>query len=174
MKNFFAAFKNKQTTVEILKSVAVGLISNAVDFLLTAIFLYAYGNKYYDGFWGVFTGATTSGTPYSPQVSVYITATVIGFVFAILVNYILSSIFVFKYGNVGKNKRGFIKFLIFSAIGLGITSLGSWIGYDVIGGNMWIVKLIVQFIVFIYNFVTRRLFIFNVNLIRDDGNTINL
>ncbi len=39
---------------------------------------------------------------------------------------------------------------------------------------MWIVKLIVQFIVFIYNFVTRRLFIFNVNLIRDDENTINL
>ena len=70
MKNFFAAFKNKQTTVEILKSVAVGLISNAVDFLLTAIFLYAYGNKYYDGFWVVFTCATTSGTPYSPQVSV--------------------------------------------------------------------------------------------------------
>lgn len=171
---FFAAFKNKQTTIELIKSIAVGLASNAVDFLLTAVFLYAYGNEYYDGFWGVFSGATVGGIPYEPQASVYITATVIGFISAVLVNYLLSSVFVFKYGNVGKNKRGFIKFAVFSAIGLGITSLFSWIGYDVIGGNIWIVKLIVQFIVFIYNFITRRLFIFNVDLIRDDENTINL
>ena len=160
----FAAFKNKQTTLEILKSIAVGLASNAVDFLFTAVFLYAYGHEHYDGFWGVFSGAT----------SVYITATAIGFITAVLLNYLLSSIFVFKYGAVGKNKLGFVKFVIFSVIGLGLTSLGSWIGYDVIGGNMWIVKLIVQFIVFIYNFITRRLFIFNVALIRNDEDTINL
>ncbi|MCM1367327.1 MAG: GtrA family protein [Roseburia sp.] len=175
MKNgIFSAFKDKQTTVEVLKSIAVGLFSNAVDFLLTAAFLYAYGHEYYNGFLGVFTGATTGGTAYDPPSSVYVSATAIGFVAAILINYILSSIFVYKYGNVGKNKRGFVKFIIFSAIGLGITSLGSWIGYDVIGGNMWIVKLIVQLIVFVYNFITRRLFIFNVELIRDDENTINL
>lgn len=169
----FNTFKNKQTTLEFLKSIAVGLASNAVDFLLTAVFLYAYGHAHYDGFWGVFSGATVGGA-YSPQLSVYITATVIGYISAILVNYILSSFFVFKYGNVGKNSYGFLKFVIFSAIGLGITSLGSWIGYDVLGGNIWIVKLIVQLIVFVYNFVTRRLFIFNVDLIRDDENTINL
>ncbi len=171
-KGIFSAFKNKQMTIEVLKSIAVGLASNAIDFLLTAVFLYAYGHDYYDGFLGVFTGATV--TEYHPPNSIYITATVIGFVSAVLVNYLLSSIFVFKYGNVGKTKLGFIKFIIFSAIGLGITSLGSWIGYDLIGGNIWIVKVIVQFIVFIYNFVTRRLFIYNVNLIRDDENTINL
>ncbi|MDE7164461.1 MAG: GtrA family protein [Clostridiales bacterium] len=167
-------FLKKQTTLEFLKSVAVGLASNAVDFLLTAVFLYAYGHEHYDGFWGVFSGATVGGTPYSPQFSVYITATVIGYISAILVNYLLSSIFVFKYGNVGKNKYGFLKFLFFSAIGLGLTSLGSWIGYDLLGGNIWVVKLIVQLIVFVYNFITRRLFIFNVNLIRDDENTISL
>ena len=170
----FEAFKNKQTTLEALKSIAVGLASSAVDFLFTAIFLYAYGHEHYNGFWGVFTGSTVSGVPYDPPTSVYITATVIGFIISVLLNYILSSLFVFKYGAVGKNKRGFVKFLIFSLIGLGITSLASWIGYDVIGGNMWITKLIVQLIVFFYNFVTRRLFIFNVNLIRNDENTINL
>ena len=58
----FAAFKNKQTTLEILKSIAVGLASNAVDFLFTAVFLYAYGHEHYDGFWGVFSGATVGGT----------------------------------------------------------------------------------------------------------------
>ncbi|MBD5131682.1 MAG: GtrA family protein [Clostridiales bacterium] len=172
--HLFGVFKNKQTTLEFLKSIVVGWASNAVDFLLTAIFLYAYGNEHYAGFWGVFSGATKDGIPYSPSVSVYITATVIGFVASVAVNYILSSVFVYKYGNVGKTKRGFAKFMIFSAIGLGLTSFGSWIGYDVIGGNMWLVKLIVQLIVFVYNFITRRLFIFNVDLIRDDENTINL
>lgn len=172
MNRFFSALKG-QTTLEILKSIAVGLASNAIDFLLTAVFLYAYGHMHYDGFWGVFSGATVNG-PYSPPVSVYITATVIGFITAVLVNYLLSSVFVFKYGNIGKNKAGFIKFLIFSAIGLGITSLASWIGYDVIGGNIWVVKVIVQLMVFVYNFITRRLFIYNVELIRDDENTINL
>lgn len=174
MKSEIIAFFKKSTTLEFLKSIAVGLASNAVDFLLTAVFLYAYGHDYYDGFFGVFSGATVGNVPYSPPFSIYITATVIGYISAILVNYLLSSIFVFKYGNVGKTKYGFLKFLFFSAIGLGITSLGSWIGYDVIGGNIWIVKLLVQLIVFVYNFITRRLFIFNVNLIRDDENTINL
>ncbi len=172
-KEFFELLK-KQTTLEFLKSIAVGLASSAVDFLLTAVFLYAHGHDFYVGFWGVFSGATVGNVPYSPTFSVYITATVIGFISAVFVNYVLSLIFVYKYGNVGKNKYGFIKFMFFSAIGLGLTSLGSWIGYDVIGGNIWIVKLIVQFIVFVYNFMMRKLFIFNVNFIRDDENTINL
>lgn len=167
--SLFSAFKNKQTTLEILKSIAVGLASNAVDFLLTAVFLYAYGHEHYNGFGEVFFGSD-----FSPPASIYITATAIGFVTAVLLNYILSSVFVFKYGAVGKNKSGFLKFMVFSAIGLGLTSLGSWIGYDLIKGNMWIVKLIVQLIVFVYNFITRRMFIFNVDLIRDDENTINL
>lgn len=167
-------FKNKQTALEFLKSIAVGLFSNAVDFLLTALFLYAYGHEYYNGFIGVFTGSTLEGVTYHPPSSIYITATVIGFISAILLNYFLSSIFVYKYGNVGKNKLGFVKFIIFSAIGLGLTSLFSWLGYDVLGCNLWLTKLVIQFIVFMYNFITRKLFIFNVNLIRDDENTINL
>ena len=58
MKKEFLEILKKQTTLEFLKSMAVGLASNAVDFLLTAVFLYAYGHDYYDGFWGVFSGAT--------------------------------------------------------------------------------------------------------------------
>lgn len=170
--DLFAAFKNKQTTIELLKSIAVGLASNAIDFLLTAVFIYAYGHDYYDGFWGVFTGSTVAA--YTPPISVYMTANVIGFISAILLNYFLSSVFVFQYGNVGKNKSGFIKFLILSAIGLGLTSLGGWLGYDVLNCNLWLTKLVVQFLVFIYNFITRRIFIFNLELIRDDENTIKL
>ncbi len=171
---FFSELKDKKTLLELLKSMAVGLFCNAIDFLLSAAFIYAYGHEIYDGFWGVFTGATVTGVPYDVPSSIYITANAIGFVTAVLLNYILSSVFVFKYGNVGKNKIGFIKFIVISLIGLGITSLGSWIGYDLLGCNLWLTKLVVQFIVFIYNYLMRRFFIFNINLIRDDENTISL
>lgn len=173
-RNFFASLKDKQTVIEILKSIAVGLFSNAIDFLLTALFLYAFCHEHYNGFWGVFTGATIDGLPYDPPSSSYIIATAIGFIAAVVVNYILSSIFVFKHGNVGKTKFGFIKFAVFSAVGLGLTSLFNWIGYDVLGCNPWLTKLVVQFIIFFYNFITRRLFIFNAELIRDDEHTIKL
>lgn len=164
---------SKQAPIEFLKSIAVGLFSNGIDFLLTAVFLYAFGHDHYNGFGGVFTGAAIDGV-YTPPTSVYITSNAIGFIIAVLINYLLSSLFVFKYGNVGKNKVGFIKFSIFSLIGLGLTSLGCYIGYDVFGCNLWLTKLVVQGIVFVYNFLTRKFFIFNVNLIRDDQNTINL
>ena len=169
MKNIFSMFKDKHAVIEFLKSMAVVFFLNAVDFLLTALFLYAYGHEHYDGFLQLFTGGG-----YEPPTSIYITANVIGFVCAILVNYLLSSIFVFKYGNVGKTKKGFVKFLLFSLLGLGLTSLGCYIGYDVLGCNPWLTKIVIQCIVFVYNFITRRLFIFNVDLIRDDENTINL
>lgn len=171
---FFSELKDKKTVIEILKSIAVGLASSAVDFLFTAIFLYATESSNYKSFFGVFAGVTVDGVPYSPPFSIYITATVIGFTAGVILNYILSSIFVFKYGNIGKSKSGLIKFFGFSLIGLGLTSLMSWIGYDVLGCNLWLTKLVVQLIVFVYNFVTRRLFIYNLNLIRDDENTISL
>ena len=82
--------------------------------------------------------------------------------------------FVYEYGNVGKNKKGFIKFLIFTLIGLSITTLGNYIGHTLIGGNVWLVKWIVVLIVFLFNFFTRKYFIFNIALIQDDENTINL
>lgn len=164
----------KQFGGEFLKSIACGIFSNTLDFILTAVIIYAAGHEHYPNFFAAFTGQTIDNIAYSPPSSIYLSATVLGFVVAVIVNYILSYHFVYKNGNVGKNKKGFLKFIIFSAIGLALTSLGSWIGYDVLGGNMWITKLIVQLIVFVYNFLTRKFFIFNIDLIRDDENTIQL
>ena len=45
-------------------------------------------------------------------------------------------------------------------IGLFINMGGMWLGYDIIGINEWITKIIMTFVVLVYNFVTRKVFIF--------------
>ncbi len=177
MKEFFRALKSKRIRREYLKSIAVGIISTVIDFIITALILYMAGHEYYSGFLGVFTGATKSGAPYSPPMSIYITSIVLSFIVSILFNYIMSAFFVYEYGNVGKNAKGFTKFAVFALIGLTITTVGSLICSNVFGlsgSNVWWIKITIAVVVFIFNFFTRKYFVFNIALIRDDENTINL
>ena len=85
--------------------------------------------------------------------------------------------FVYEYGNVGKNAKGFTKFAIFALIGLTITTVGSLLCSLVFGLNgskIWWIKITITVVVFVFNFFTRKYFVFNIALIRDDENTINL
>lgn len=172
MNEFFNALKNKRARKEYIKSIVVGWISTALDFLVTAIILYIAGRKQYTGFMSVFTGNTITGEPYDPILSVYLMSIVVSFIISVSVNYLLSAFFVYEYGNVGRNAKGFVKFMVFSLIGLTITTLGSFIGISLIG-NVWVVKILVTLIVFVFNFFTRKYFVFNIALIRDDD-TISL
>ena len=89
----------------------------------------------------------------------------------------MSAFFVYEYGNVGKNAKGFTKFAVFALIGLTITTVGSLICSNVFGlsgSNVWWIKITIAVVVFIFNFFTRKYFVFNIALIRDDENTINL
>ena len=154
----------------------VGAAATLLDFLFTALILYMAGHEHYDGFIGVFTGKTVGGA-YAPPMSIYITATVLGFIVSVLFTYIMCVFFVYEYGNVGKNGRGFIKFAVFAAIGLTITTVSSLICSHIFGlhgSNVWWIKITTAVIVFVFNFFTRKYFVFNIALIRDDENTINL
>ena len=175
MKEFFHALKNKRARREYIKSIIVGLCSTAIDFLSTALILYAECHDSYGGFFNVFTGATVDG--FEPPISIYITATVVGAVLSVVFNYVMCVFFVYQYGNVGKNKKGFLKFSILALIGIAITTAGSllcshFFGLD--GSKVWWIKIAIAIVVFVYNFFTRKHFVFNIALIRDDENTINL
>ena len=37
---------------------------------------------------------------------------------------------------------------------------GMWLGYDIIGINEWVTKIIMTLVVLVYNFTTRKIFIF--------------
>lgn len=177
MREFFNALKSKRVRREFAKSIAVGTLSTLIDFLITALILYAAAHNRYDGFFAVFTGRTIDGAPYSPPISIYMTSIVLSFIVSVLFNYVMSMRFVYEYGNVGKNAKGFTKFAIFALIGLTITTLGSLIcslTVGLSGAKVWWIKISITVVVFVFNFFTRKYFVFNIALIRDDEHTINL
>ncbi len=174
MNEFFNALKNKRARKEFIKSVIIGFVGGAIDFLVVAVVLYIEGHEYYPNFFSVFLGTTISGEPHNPPTSIYLLANILGFVISFVFNYVMCCFFVYEYGNVGRNKKGLLKFALFAGIGLAITTLASLIGFAVLSGNVWWVKIVTTILVALFNFFTRKYFIFNIALIRDDENTIQL
>ena len=88
----------------------------------------------------------------------YLISSIISFTISVIFNYILSVKWVF---NV-KRKQGtreFIIFIILSLIGLLINSLIMYLMVDICNIYYMISKLISTFIVMVYNFITRKIFI---------------
>lgn len=83
----------------------------------------------------------------------------IAFTVSVIVNYILSVIWVFDVDKEKSKKKNFIIFIIFSVIGLGLTELIMWIGTDIMHINYLIVKIIATAIVMVFNFITRKKFL---------------
>ena len=75
-------------------------------------------------------------------------------------NYILSVLFVYEDKGNSKSVKGAILFAVFSIIGMLINMGGMWLGYDVCGINEWVTKIIMTLVVLVYNYTTRKLFIF--------------
>ena len=71
------------------------------------------------------------------------------------VNYLLSATVSFA---VSK-RREFIIFVVLSVIGLGINDLIMWLGTGLWGISYLITKLVATFIVMVWNFITRKIFL---------------
>jgi len=168
MKDLFSAFRHKRARKEYLKSLVVGALTNFLDIVLTAVILYMFYSAYYVNIFVVPFSA------FEPATSIFVFSTIIGWTAAFALNYMLCVFIVFEHGNVGKSRSGFIKFMVFGAIGIVLNIVLTLIGVELINGHPWIVKIIVMCILFVYNFFTRKYFVFNLALIRDDENTIRL
>lgn len=97
------------------------------------------------------------------EVTLFI-ATAAGFIAGLAVNYILSIIFVFKSADNKSSGKGFKAFVIFAVIGiigLGLTELGMYAGVYLLKWHYLIVKIIVAALVLIWNYVGRKIFVFN-------------
>ena len=91
-------------------------------------------------------------------------ATAVGFVAGLIVNYILSIVFVFKSSenrSSGKSFKDFLVFAVIGLIGLGLTELGMYAGTDLLKWHYLITKIIVTALVLIWNYAGRKIFIFN-------------
>lgn len=87
-----------------------------------------------------------------------------GFVTGLVTNYVLSLVFVFRKtensGN-GKSLSAFIIFTVIGLIGLGLTELIMYLGTELLHISYLFVKIAVAAIVLVWNYVGRKLLIFD-------------
>ena len=133
----------KKLLEQIIKFGIVGVICFIIDFAITTIPTYFFG-----------------------QNTVYISA-VFGFVISCIVNYLLSIKYVFT-----EKRKEFIVFVILSAVGLVINELIIYLCQDVLYANVAflnelipdslivpISKIIATGVVMVYNFISRKIFL---------------
>lgn len=90
-------------------------------------------------------------------------STAAGFIVGLIVNYILSLIFVFKSSEnerSGKDVKSFIVFTIVGIIGLGLTEIGMYVGVTLLSLHYIFTKIIVAAIVLVWNYAGRKILIF--------------
>lgn len=91
-------------------------------------------------------------------------STAVGFIVGLVVNYILSLIFVFRAQdnkNSGRSVGDFLIFALVGIIGLGITEGFMHLGVNVIGVHYMIIKIVAAGIVLVWNYLGRKILIFN-------------
>lgn len=91
-------------------------------------------------------------------------ATVFGFIIGLIVNYVLSLWFVFtqkKDQGKGRSIGAFVVFGIIGLLGLVWTELGMCVGIGLFKWNYMIVKVLVTGAVLVWNYLGRKILIFN-------------
>ncbi len=85
----------------------------------------------------------------------------IAFIIGLVVNYLLSTSWVFASHSQTNRQLEFIIFAVIGVIGLGLNELIIYLGTDVCGLHYMLSKLVSTAIVFFWNFFARKLILFN-------------
>lgn len=88
-----------------------------------------------------------------------ILANTLSFCISVVYNYIASVQWVFDVNKEKNAKKQFVIFIIFSVIGLLLNDLIMWISVDFLSIYYLVSKIIATFIVMIFNFITRKIFL---------------
>lgn len=89
----------------------------------------------------------------------YLLSATISFSVSVIVNYVLSTLFVFDVDKSHSRVRDLLLFVVFSVIGLGLTAGIMKLGVDWLAFDYRLVKIVATAIVMVYNFITRKLFL---------------
>lgn len=89
----------------------------------------------------------------------YLISTTISFIISVIFNYMMSIYWVFEVDKNKKKSTVFSAFIILSIIGLLLNDLFMWIFVDTFFINYMIAKIIATFLVMVYNFITRKIFL---------------
>ena len=142
---------------ELIRFLIIGTIATLIDFAVMSLIIYIPNKAAFDyNFFKVFLDKKAASTFWVAL------GTGLGFTIGFIFSYIFSLLFVYKsYDKRAKSKRGFLLFLLFSVIGLCIQTIGVSVGFGVLGINEWIVKIFFVFVVLVFNYTTRKKYIFN-------------
>ncbi len=89
----------------------------------------------------------------------YLISTTVSFIISVIFNYFASMRFVFKRKDDMSRRREFIIFVVLSVIGLVINDVFMWLMVDFLFIDYRISKIVVTFIVAVWNFMTRKIFL---------------
>ncbi|HBL83780.1 MAG: hypothetical protein A2Y17_08435 [Clostridiales bacterium GWF2_38_85] len=93
----------------------------------------------------------------------YAIAITVGFIIGLIINYVLSILWVFttqKQQEQGKNARAFWIFTIIGIIGYGLKQLLMFIGVNLLGIDDILFNMIAAGIVLIWNYLARKIIVF--------------
>ena len=156
-KEKFHNFVSKHARLcEIIRFLIVGGFATLVDMLVMGLILYAFGPSLYPKFYNIWY----SKEEIKVSTAAAVVGTGAGFLAGLIVNYVLSIVFVFEHKGNSKSVGGFLAFTLLSVVGLGIHLLGMYLGKGVWGINEWIVKIVLTVIVLVYNYISKRLLLF--------------
>ncbi len=148
-------FLKSELFKELVRFVIVGGLATVADFLTMSFVLYLMQPAIYPDFLSIFLGGTQD-----PKTLATVVGTGSGFLIGLAVNYILSVFFVYKEKGNSKTLQGFLLFAVLSFGGFLIHVLGMYLGYDLLHINEWLIKIFLTAVVLVYNYLTRKFFIF--------------
>lgn len=138
---------------EVALYLLVGLFAKIVDMTAMALVKYIAEPHLYAN---VIQLLITTGTPVFDSL-----ATGIGFIVGTVVEFVLSSRFVFPKKQLGDTPLGFLVYVLISAGGLGLHVLAVYIGTSLWGFNPFLIKLAMGFVVVAYNYTVKKLILFS-------------
>ena len=95
----------------------------------------------------------------------YLISAILSFIISVLVNYLLSTKWVFNQNNIENRVLEFNLFILISVIGLIFTEILLFLFTDIVGFNHLISKVISAIIVLFWNFLGRRVLFYGRNFI---------
>ncbi len=124
----------KKLFAQIMKFGVVGVIAFIIDYGLLALLTEVFGIN-------------------------YLVSATISFTASVIFNYLASMRYVFTHKEGMSRRREFVIFVALSAAGLVINNLCMWAGVELLGVHYLITKIGATFIVMVWNFVTRKIFL---------------
>lgn len=95
----------------------------------------------------------------------YLISAVFSFIISVLVNYIMSTKWVFNQDNIKNKVLEFNLFILISTIGLGFTEILLYFFTDIVGFYYLFSKIIAAITVLFWNFLARRVMFYGKNFI---------